>query len=63
MVKKYVVELTAEERFELESVTSSNRMDRNKIIKAFILLKSDEGWIDEDIVRAYGISLRSESVL
>jgi len=59
MVKKYVVELTAEERIELERLTLDNKSARKKIIKAFVLLKADEGWLDEAIVEAYGISLRT----
>jgi transposase len=59
MVKKYVVELTAEERVELEALTSKNKADRNKVVKAFALLKADEGWLDEAIVEAYNISLRT----
>lgn len=59
MVKKYVVELTAEERVVLEALTSSNKAARNKVVKAFVLLKADAGWQDEAIVEAYGISLRT----
>ncbi len=59
MVKKYVVTLTAEERVELETLTSRNRVERNKVVKAFVLLRADEGWLDEGIVEAYGISLRT----
>lgn len=59
MVKKYVVGLTAAERVELETLTSRNTAARNKVVKAFVLLKADEGWLDEAIVEAYGISLRT----
>ena len=59
MVKKYVVELTTEERLELDTLTASNKAVRNKVVKAFVLLRADEGWLDEEIVTAYGISLRT----
>ena len=59
MVKKYVVKLTAEERTELERVTTSNKANRNKVVKAFVLLRADEGSLDEEIVVSYGISLRT----
>lgn len=57
MVKKYIVELTPGEREELLILTSANKTAGHKVIKAFILLKADEGWRDEDIVAAYGVSL------
>lgn len=59
MVKKYVVKLTSEERLELEALTSRNKAARDKVLRAFVLLKADEGWLDEAIVEAYGISLRT----
>ncbi len=59
MVKKYVVKLTATERVELEALTSKKKADVKKVLKAFVLLKADEGWLDEEIVTAYGISLRT----
>jgi transposase len=59
MVKKYVVTLTEEERKELEGLVSSNRTARNKVVKAYVLLKAAENWRDEDIVSSYGLSLRT----
>ncbi len=59
MVKKYVVELTANERLELETLTYRSNVERNKVVKAFVLLRADENWLDEEIVAAYGISLRT----
>lgn len=59
MVKKYVVELTAEEQTELEILTLNNKAARNKVVKAFVLLRANAGWLDEEIVSAYGISLRT----
>jgi transposase len=62
MAKRYVVTLSVEERKELEAFTSSGKSSRNKVVKAFILLKADEGeggegWTDKRIADAYNISV------
>lgn len=59
MAKKYVVKLTAEERLELEELTKKKKADAKKVAKAHVLLKADEGWLDEAIVSAYNLSLRT----
>ena len=61
MAKKYVVTLTDEERAELKALTGKNKGNRAKIINAFVLLKADRGgenWKDEDIARAFNVSVR-----
>jgi transposase len=62
MAKRYVVTLSEAERKELESLIASGKSNRNKIVKAFILLKADEGeygekWTDKQIAEAYHISV------
>jgi transposase len=62
MAKRYVVTLTLAERQELEALTGSGKGSRNKVVKAFILLKADEGengegWRDTRIAEAYHTSV------
>lgn len=62
MAKRYVVTLSLEERRELETITASGKSSRNKVVKAFILLKADEGeygegWTDKRIAEAYNVSI------
>lgn len=62
MAKRYVVTLNPDERKELEAMTTSGKSSRNKVVKAFILLKADEGeqgeaWTDQRIADAYHISV------
>jgi transposase len=62
MPKRYVVTLSADERKELEAITTAGKSSRNKVVKAFILLKADEGeagegWSDKRIAEAYNISV------
>ena len=61
MVKKYVVELSADERQQLEEVVSKGKSLARKIEHARILLKADQGpngpgWTDERISQAYDVS-------
>lgn len=61
MAKKYVIDLTDEEREELTELISRNRANRAKIINAFVLLKADCGgdnWKDEAIAKAFNVSVR-----
>lgn len=61
MAKKYVIELTEEERQVLKELTSKNKGNRTKIINAFVLLKADrsgENWKDEEIAQAFNVSVR-----
>lgn len=50
--KKYIVELTQEERDELNELTHKGKTSARKLNRARILLKADEGWKDEQIVAA-----------
>jgi transposase len=50
--KKYIVELTTEERDELSDLTRKGEGSARKLTRARILLKADEGWNDEQIVAA-----------
>lgn len=61
MAKKYVVSLTDEECAELKALTGKNKGSRARIINAFVLLKADRGgesWKDEDIAKAFNVSVR-----
>ena len=55
--KKYVVELSSDEREHLKSVISKGKAAARTILKARILLKADqgplgEGWTDDRICQA-----------
>lgn len=53
--KKYIVNLTEEERKDLRNMISSGKERARKLTRARILLKADEGWTDKDISRALDI--------
>jgi transposase len=53
--KKYIVDLTGEEREELETLISSGADSARKLTRARILLKADEGWTDEAIADALDV--------
>ena len=60
--KKYIVELTAEERAYLLDLVSKNKANRAKIVNAYILLKADVGekgekWTDDKIADAFNVSV------
>ncbi|REJ76648.1 MAG: helix-turn-helix domain-containing protein [Planctomycetota bacterium] len=52
-VKKYVVELSDEERAVCREVVEKLKGTSQKVKRANILLKSDEGWTDEKIADAF----------
>ncbi|REJ91091.1 MAG: helix-turn-helix domain-containing protein [Planctomycetota bacterium] len=52
-VKKYVVELSDEERAVCREVVKKLKGTSQKVKRANILLKSDEGWTDEKIADAF----------
>jgi hypothetical protein len=57
-MKKYVVELTSEERSRLQAILDAERMAAHKRGHARMLLKADEGpegpaWTDEQIAEAF----------
>jgi transposase len=57
MEKKYIVDLTTEERSDLESRLQGGQMSVRKVKRIQILLKADEGWNDERIAEAYDVGL------
>ena len=57
MVKKYIVDLSFEERVQLEKFMTTGRHAANQITRAQILLKADcnqpgGSWLDKDIAAA-----------
>jgi len=54
--KKYIVELTPEERQELKQLTDKGTVKARTMKRAQILLKADEGWKDEAIMAAVDVS-------
>jgi transposase len=54
--KRYLVDLTNEERAELIELTRKGKASARKLTRARILLKADEGWKDEPIVAALDTS-------
>ena len=57
MEKKYIVDLTTEERSDLEGLLQGGQMSVRKVKRIQILLKADEGWNDERIAEAYDVGL------
>ena len=51
-LKKYVVELTAEERDELEALTGKGSISARRLKRALVLLAADEGRKDEQIAES-----------
>jgi hypothetical protein len=63
-MKKYVVELTSEERSGLKNIIKAERMAAHKRRHARILLKADQGpqgpaWKDADIANAFDCTIKS----
>ena len=54
--KKYLVDLTEDERAELLALTSKGTVQARKMKRAQILLKADEGLTDAAIRSALGVS-------
>ena len=50
--KKHIVDLTAEEREELEGLLSAGVVSARKLTRARILLKADEDWTDDAVSEA-----------
>jgi transposase len=57
MAKKYIVELTTEERAQLLELTSKGKSSARKVKRAQILLLADEGKTDEAIVEALHVGV------
>ena len=58
-MKVYNVNLTEEERKDLTSVTTTGRQAARRMLHARILLKADNGLIDEEISNHLNISVRT----
>jgi transposase len=56
-MKRYLVELTEEERAELLRLTTTGRVLARKVTHARILLKADEGLTDTEIVEHLDVGL------
>jgi len=56
-MKKYLVALTAEERYTLVQLTRSGNTAARKLTRARILLKADEGLSDEELAEEVGTSV------
>ena len=57
MEKKYIVDLTAKERSDLEGRLRGGQMGVRTVKRIQILLKADEGWNDARIAKAYDVGL------
>jgi transposase len=54
--KKYIINLSDEERTELEALTSKGKVSARKMKRAQILLSADDGKKDEEIIAALGVA-------
>lgn len=59
MEKRYIINLTPDERASLEAMTSRGRMSALKLQRARILLKADEGLTDAEIAEAVNVGRRT----
>ena len=57
MDKKYIVDLTSEERSDLAGRLRGGQMSVRKVKRIQILFKADEGWSDERIAEALDVGL------
>jgi transposase len=55
--KKYVVDLSAEERTTLEQLLQRGKSSARKLTRARILLQADEGLTDEEIAMALNVGV------
>ena len=55
--KKYVVDLTAEERTTREQLRQKGKSSARKLTRARLLLQADEGLTDEESATALGIGI------
>jgi len=56
--KKYIVDLTAEERTTLEELLQKGKSSARKLTRVRILLQADEGFTDEEIAPALEVGSR-----
>lgn len=54
--KKYIIDLTEDEKAELQGLTSKGKLGARKLKRALILLKADDGYTDAQIVAALNVS-------
>ncbi len=59
MVKKYIVKLTKTEKHELKNMLSSGKHSAKKVLKARVLLKANQGWLDSKIAAAFDLNVRT----
>lgn len=57
MPKRYVVKLSEEDRAQLRALTSKGKAGARRIKRALILLRTDEGAPDVDIVAGVGVGV------
>lgn len=55
--KRYIIQLTDEERMELLELIKKGKASARVLTRARILLKANEGWKDKDIVEALNTSV------
>jgi transposase len=55
--KKYLVDLTAEERTTLEQLLQKGKSRARKLTRARILLQADAGLTDEEVASALGVGI------
>lgn len=55
--KRYIVDLTEDERQQVLELTRKGKVATRKVTRARILLKANQGWTDEQIVTALETSL------
>ena len=58
-MKLYIINLTKEEREKLDCLTTTGRHAARKVMHAKILLKADEGLIDERIAEHLNVNVRT----
>ena len=54
-MKKHIIHLQTEQRQMLEALTNCGQASARSIKHAQILLKSEQGWSDKQIMQAYGV--------
>lgn len=57
--KKYIVKLSRVERRNLQELISSGKHAAPKILRARVLLKTDDGWTDQRIAEAFEINRKT----
>ena len=57
--KKYIVKLSKSEKQKLKSMIASGKHSVKKLLKARVLLKSDQGWIDQKIADSLDVTTQT----